>query len=160
MSPALAPDSLGALRDELEVNVLGLLSTTPAFAPVLARNGGGAVVNMLSVVAWFASPFNATYCATKHAADALTTALRIQLRAQNTHVMGVYAGFIDTEMVSNLDVPKVTAAHVAAAMVAGLEAGQDRAMADDRTRQTWASVRRDPAEREAAMQQMWDNRPA
>lgn len=160
MSPALADGGVDALRAELEVNVLGLLSTSQAFAPVLGRNGGGALVNMLSVVAWFTSPFNATYCATKHAADAITTATRIQLRGQGTLVMGVYAGFIDTEMVAGLDVPKVGAADVAAAAVAGLEAGKERVMADERTQRTWDSVRRDPAEMEAAMQAMWESRRA
>ena len=65
---------------------------------LLARNGGGAIVNMLSVVSWFVNPFNAAYCASKHAALALTDAVRIQLKPQRTHMVGVYAGFIDTDM--------------------------------------------------------------
>jgi short-subunit dehydrogenase len=71
-----------------------------AFAPILAKNGGGAIVNMLFVVSWFTRPFNATYAASKHAALAVSDAARIELRKQGTQVMGVNAGFIDTEMVA------------------------------------------------------------
>ena len=73
-SPMLAEDSEAALRAEMEVTVFGMLRIVRAFAPVLARNGGGAMTNMLSVVSWYVFPFNATYCASKHAALALTEA--------------------------------------------------------------------------------------
>ena len=105
-SPMLAEGSEDALRREMEVNVYGVLAMVRAFAPILARNGGGAIVNMLSVVSWFVNPFNATYCASKHAASAVTDALRIQLKAQGTHVVGVYAGFIDTDMAARVNAPK------------------------------------------------------
>jgi NAD(P)-dependent dehydrogenase (short-subunit alcohol dehydrogenase family) len=75
-SQMLAEGSEDALRREMEVNVYGVLAMMRAFAPVLARNGGGAIVNMLSVVSWFVNPFNATYCASKHAALAVTDAAR------------------------------------------------------------------------------------
>lgn len=75
------------------VNNAGAMLT----APMLADNGGGAIVNMLSVVSWIVNPFNATYCAFKHAALAVTNALRIELKAQGTLVLGVYAGFIGGE---------------------------------------------------------------
>jgi len=103
----LAENSEDALRREMEVNVFGALAMAKAFAPVLEHNGGGVIVNMLSVVSWYVYPFNATYCASKYAALAVTDGLRIQLKAQGTHVIGVYAGFIDTEMAAPLRaVPK------------------------------------------------------
>ena len=71
-TPMLTEDSEDAMRREMEVNVYGVLAMTRAFAPILAGNGGGAIVNMLSVVSWFVNPFNATYCASKHAALAVT----------------------------------------------------------------------------------------
>ena len=86
----------------MEVNVFGMLAMSRAFAPVLARNGGGVLVNMLSVVSWYVYPFNSTYCATKHAALAVTDGLRIQLKAQGTIVIGVYAGLIDTDAPWNM----------------------------------------------------------
>src|SRR5579863_704386 len=108
-SPMLADGSEAALRAEMEVNVFGMLRMVRAFAPVLAKNGGGAIANMLSVVSWFTYPFNATYCASKHAALALTEGVRIQLKSQGTQVVAVYAGFIETDMASELagaDEPK------------------------------------------------------
>lgn len=105
-SPILADGAEAALRDEMEVNVFGLLRMARAFAPVLAGNGGGAMVNMLSVASWFTSPFNATYCASKHAALAVSDALRIQLRGQGTHVVGVHAGFIETDMAAHVQGPR------------------------------------------------------
>jgi NAD(P)-dependent dehydrogenase (short-subunit alcohol dehydrogenase family) len=93
-TPVVAENSEDVLRREMEVNVFGMLAMSKAFAPVLARNGGGVLVNMLSVVSWYVYPFNSTYCATKHAALAVTDGLRIQLRAQGTIVIGVYAGLI------------------------------------------------------------------
>ena len=72
----------------MEVNVFGMLAVAKALAPVLGHNGGGVIVNMLSVVSWYVYPFNATYCATEHAALAVTDGLRIQLKAQGTTSSG------------------------------------------------------------------------
>src|SRR5580704_929656 len=102
-SPMLAGDSEAALRAEMEVNVFGMLRMVRAFAPVLARNSGGAIANMLSAVSWFVYPFNATYCASKHAALALTEGVRMQLKSQGTQVVAVFAGFIDTDMATGFD---------------------------------------------------------
>ena len=62
-SPMLAEGSDESMRREMEVNVFGVLAMMRAFAPILAKNGGGTIANMLSVVSWFTFPFNATYCA-------------------------------------------------------------------------------------------------
>src|SRR5579871_5408387 len=112
-SPMLADGSEAAFRAEMEVNVFGMLRMVGVFAPVLAKNGGGAIANMLSVVSWFAYPFNATYCASKHAALALTEGVRIQLKAQGTQVVAVFAGFIDTDMAAGIDRPKTSPQQVA-----------------------------------------------
>jgi NAD(P)-dependent dehydrogenase (short-subunit alcohol dehydrogenase family) len=60
-TPVVAENSEDVLRREMEVNVFGMLAMSKAFAPVLARNGGGVLVNMLSVVSWYVYPFNSTY---------------------------------------------------------------------------------------------------
>ena len=73
-----------------------------AFAPVLKRNGGGALVNVLSVVSWFNAAMQGTYCASKAAESSLTKAVRCELRAQGTLVVGVYAGYIDTDMATGM----------------------------------------------------------
>jgi NAD(P)-dependent dehydrogenase (short-subunit alcohol dehydrogenase family) len=97
-SPALADDAVAALCIEFAVNVIGLLSVTTAFVPIPSSNGGGVIANVLSVVSWYVYPFKATYCASKHAALALTDGLRIQLRSagSNDGVIGNLAEMSQT----------------------------------------------------------------
>lgn len=156
MTPVMADNAASALRHEMEVNVHGLLAMSQAFAPVLARNGGGAIVNMLSVVSWFVNPFNATYCATKHAALAVSDAMRIELKAQGIQVVGVYAGFIDTDMTAGIDADKVSPQQVAERTMAGLREGKDHILADARAEEIWRASRSDPHALAAWMQQSWD----
>ena len=84
-----------------------------AFAPVLAANGGGVLVNMLSAASWRANNRLPGYAASKAAEWSLTNALRIGLREQGTVVVGVHVGYVDTDATKGLDVPKVSAAEVA-----------------------------------------------
>jgi NAD(P)-dependent dehydrogenase (short-subunit alcohol dehydrogenase family) len=157
-SPMLAEGSEAALRAEMEVNVFGMLRMVRAFAPVLAKNGGGAIANMLSVVSWFVYPFNATYCASKHAALALTEGVRIQLKAQGTQVVAVHAGFIDTDMAAGFDSGKTPPRQVAERTLDGIREGRNDVHADERSEEIWQAVRTDPAKLHAQMQQQWDER--
>jgi NAD(P)-dependent dehydrogenase (short-subunit alcohol dehydrogenase family) len=157
-STMLSEDSESALRAEMEVNVFGMLRMVRAFAPVLAKNGGGAIANMLSVVSWFVFPFDATYCASKHAALALTEGVRIQLKSQGTQVVAVYAGFIDTDMAAGFDREKTPPQQVAERTLAGIRDGLDDVHADERSEAIWQAVRSDPAGLHAQMQQQWDER--
>ncbi|WP_429566268.1 SDR family oxidoreductase [Paraburkholderia sp. JPY419] len=157
-TPMLADDSEEALRRELEVNAFGPLRVVRAFAPILARNGGGAIINMLSVVSWYVYPFNATYCASKFAALAMTDAMRIELKAQGTHVMGVYAGFIDTDMAAHVTGEKTAPVQVAERMLAGLEAGQESVLADTAAEELERAVRFEPKRLAAWAQSLWDAR--
>src|SRR5580658_6663956 len=145
----------------MEVNVFGVLAMIQAFAPILAKNGGGAIANVLSVVSWFTFPFNATYCASKHAALAVTDAARIQLRGQGTHVVGVYAGFIDTAMAAELadpSQPKTPPRQVADRTLEGIANGIDHVRADARSEEMWNLVRQNPEQVEESIQQAWDDR--
>lgn len=155
-TPMLADDSEQALRRELDVNAFGPLRIAKAFAPILARNGGGAIVNMLSVVSWYVYPFNATYCASKFTALAMTDAMRVELKAQGTHVMGVYAGFIDTEMAARVTGEKTSPVQVAERMLAGLRAGKDHVLADAAAEELWRAVRFEPERVAAWAQSLWD----
>jgi NAD(P)-dependent dehydrogenase (short-subunit alcohol dehydrogenase family) len=94
-------------RAQLEVNYLPLLATTQAFAPVLAANGGGAFVNVLSVVSWIGMPSLATYSASKSAAWSFTNSARVELKRQDTQVVGVHVGFVDTDLTAGLDTDKI-----------------------------------------------------
>ena len=155
-TPMLADASDVAMRREMEVNVFGTLAMVRAFAPVLAANGGGAIVNMLSVVSWFTSPFNATYGASKQAELAVTDGARIQLKAQGTQVIGVYAGYIDTDMAAGVDADKISPQEVANATLEGVEAGAHHVPVGARAHEIWRARCTAPAELEAAMQKAWD----
>jgi NAD(P)-dependent dehydrogenase (short-subunit alcohol dehydrogenase family) len=159
MTPMLKESSDDALRREMEVNVYGMLATTRAFAPILAKNGGGAIVNMLSVVSWMTVPFNATYCATKHAALVVSDASRIELKSQKTQVVGVYAGFIDTDMAAGIDRPKTAPRQVADRALEGVIARKDHVLADDRAEETWRTSREHPSQLATLQQHAWDTRP-
>lgn len=124
------PSWLPAARQEFDVNVLGPLALTQAFAPVLAANGGGAVVNLLSVASFVAFPPAFTYAAAKTAMHSITQATRSFLREQGTFVAGVYPGPVDTDMATNLPFDKTAPADVATAILAGLEAGVEDILPD------------------------------
>ncbi|XGV94643.1 MAG: SDR family oxidoreductase [Leptolyngbya sp. BL-A-14] len=94
-------------RSEIEVNYLGTLRMCLAFAPVLKANGGGAIVNMLTILAKVSFPLNASYCASKAAALLATQGIRAELASQKTLVVGVMPGTVDTKMSKDFPPPKV-----------------------------------------------------
>jgi NAD(P)-dependent dehydrogenase (short-subunit alcohol dehydrogenase family) len=126
---------LDGARAEMEVNYFGTLAMSRAFAPVLGRNGGGALVNILSVLSWITFPRVTTYAASKAAAWSLTNALRLELLEQGTQVVGVHAGYIDTDMVAGLTEPKISPETAVAAALDGLESGAYEVLADDVSKQ-------------------------
>ena len=132
--------SLDIARLELETNYLSLVSMTQAFAPVLERNGGGAFVNVLSVFSWVAAPLITTYSASKAAAWSFTNAARIELRRQGTHVVGVHAGPVDTDMTAAIDLEKIPPTIVAASALDALEADEPEAVVDDYSRAVKAGL--------------------
>jgi NAD(P)-dependent dehydrogenase (short-subunit alcohol dehydrogenase family) len=95
------------MRSEMEVNYFGTLRMGLAFAPVLKANGGGAIVNMLTILAKVNFPLNASYCASKAAALLATQGLRAELASQKTLVVGVMPGTVDTGMSKEFPPPKV-----------------------------------------------------
>jgi NAD(P)-dependent dehydrogenase (short-subunit alcohol dehydrogenase family) len=132
--------NLDAARSELEVNYFGLIGVTQAFAPVLAANGGGAFVNLLSAVSWVAMPHLTTYSASKAAAWSYSNAARVQLAAQGTAVVGVHVGYVDTDLTAGLDGEKVPASAVATSALDALENGQPEALVDDLARHAKAAL--------------------
>lgn len=156
-APVLAAPDIGAAREEMETNYFGTLRMCRAFAPLLAANGGGALVNILSIVSWFANPLNSSYCASKSAAWSLTNAARIELRRQGTLVTGVFAGVIDTEMGAAFPhLPKVSPQSVVDQALDGIEAGAEEVLCDDRTRSVKAALPDDLALIYPAHQATWD----
>ncbi|MFK4446080.1 NAD(P)-dependent dehydrogenase (short-subunit alcohol dehydrogenase family) [Caballeronia udeis] len=143
MSPFIAAPSMEAARDEMMTNYFGTLYMCRAFSPVLGANGGGALVNMLSVVSWFTHPMNGSYCASKAAERALTDGLRLELAEQGTLVVGVYASFIETDMAAVLDVPKTSADAIARSAIEGVANKQYEVFADARSAEIKAALARD-----------------
>jgi NAD(P)-dependent dehydrogenase (short-subunit alcohol dehydrogenase family) len=133
-------DALAAARAELETNFFGPWLLARAFAPVLKANGGGGIVNVLSVLSWLSFPGVATYSASKAAAWSLSNGLRNELRGQGTQVTSLHVGYMDTDMTRGLDAPKSSPADVARQTLAGVEAGLIEVLADDISRQVKHSL--------------------
>jgi NAD(P)-dependent dehydrogenase (short-subunit alcohol dehydrogenase family) len=121
----IAAADLSAARQEMEVNYFGLLRMCRAFAPVLARNGGGTLINVLSILARVASPAVGSYSASKASALSLTQAVRAELQAQGTRVIGVLPGYVDTDMAQRVTAPKIQPSEVVRATLDALQTDQD-----------------------------------
>jgi NAD(P)-dependent dehydrogenase (short-subunit alcohol dehydrogenase family) len=156
-NPALGAPTMDQARREMETNYFGTLAMCRAFAPVLKHNGGGALVNVLSVVSWFNVPMQGSYCASKSAAWSLTKAARFELRAQDTLVAGVYAGYIDTDMTSALTLPKTSPDVIAARLLAGIENNSEEILADERSQSVHGELFKDDGAFQSNMQKTWDD---
>jgi NAD(P)-dependent dehydrogenase (short-subunit alcohol dehydrogenase family) len=117
-------------RAEFETNVIGALAVTQAFAPVLARQSGGALANVSSIAGLVGFPMIASYSASKAALHSLTQSTRAMLAGQGTYVAGIYPGPIDTDMAKEIELEKATPAHAANAILDGLEAGREEIFPD------------------------------
>ena len=155
-SASLAPGAIDAARAELETNFFGPMRMAQAFTPVLRDNGGGALVNMLSVLSFVSAAQGATYSASKAAAWSLTNALRIELRRQGTLVVAVHAGYIDTDMATGVDADKVSPQSVASQIVAALVAGAEEVLADPISEMVKGALSNDLALLYPTMQAQWD----
>ncbi|PKW12159.1 NAD(P)-dependent dehydrogenase, short-chain alcohol dehydrogenase family [Streptomyces sp. 1222.5] len=138
--PALLEGSFDGARREMEVNYFGTWAVSRAFAPVLAANGGGALVTMLSVASWVANRRLPSYAASKSAQWSLTNAFRLALREQGTLVVGVHAGYVDTDLAADIDSPKILPADVAEMTMAALLDDAPEVLADDVTRRVRAAL--------------------
>lgn len=122
-------------RRIFETNFFGMLNVSQAFAPVLKSNGGGALLNVLSVASWVNDGQLAAYSASKSAAWSLTNALRHELAGQSTQVVGLHMAYVDTDLTRGFEVPKSSAEEIVQQALDGLEAGADEVLADTLTRQ-------------------------
>ena len=140
----LAEDGIAATARMMETNVYGLLRVSQAFAPILKANGGGALLNVLSVGSWLSSPILAAYSVSKAAAWSATNGLRNELREQGTQVLGLHVGFIDTDLTNGLDVPKLAPGFVVERAFAALENGDSEVAIDDFTKQIKRGLSNEP----------------
>ena len=140
----LKEGSVDSARAQLEVNFFGPLRLSLAFAPILAANGGGAILNVLSVATWISSPLLGVYAASKSAAWGLTNGLRYKLGAQQTQVLGLHMGFVDTGMTREIEFLKSQPIDIVRRAFDGLEAGAEEVLADEITQQVKQGLSTDP----------------
>jgi NAD(P)-dependent dehydrogenase (short-subunit alcohol dehydrogenase family) len=131
----LAADSEDVARHIFETNFFAVLRVSKAFAPILKSNGGGGLLNVLSVASWVNGGELAAYSASKSAAWSLTNALRNELAGQKTQVLGLHMAYVDTNLTRGLDAPKSSPEQIVQRALDGLESGVDEVLADEITMQ-------------------------
>ncbi len=146
--PLLTGD-LDHIRLVMETNFFGTLNVARAFAPVLGANGGGAILTVVSALAWFSLDGVGPYAASKAAAWSLTDSIRIELAPQGTQVTGLYVGAVDTDVMAGIDVPKSAPEDIARITLDGVETGLAEVIADAMTAQVKLALSKSPEERYA-----------
>ena len=135
---SLLGSDIEEVRAVFETNYFGALRVAKAFAPILADNGGGALVDIASILSWM--PGSGGYGDSKAALWSATNSLRLELEKQGTQVVSAHLSFTDTEMTSGFDAPKNDPRQVAHAIVDGIERGDVEVLADDDTRYVRAAL--------------------
>jgi NAD(P)-dependent dehydrogenase (short-subunit alcohol dehydrogenase family) len=156
-SPLAAPSTQVA-GEVMETNYFGMLAMVRAFAPLLKKNGGGAIVNILSVLSWFvASPLATGYAASKAAALLFTDGIRVELRSQGTQVVAVHVGLMDTDMTANIDSSaKVSPQDVATRVIEGVRGDQEEVLADEFSHSVKAALASDKKAFYQTIQANWE----
>ena len=129
--------SSAAVAKEFEVNCFGLLHMTRAFAPALVAHNG-AVVNMLTLVAFASMPGLGAYSASKAAAWSITQSIRADFAKRGVQVFGVFPGAVDTDMIRALDMPKAPPRIIAAAVLDGIQADTEDIFPDPMSQALYA----------------------
>lgn len=150
----ISATDLSSAKAEMEVNYFGTLAMCRAFAPVLKRNGGGAIVNMLSILGKVNFPMNASYSASKAAAILMTQGVRAELAAQGTLVIGVMPGTVDTEGTRNFPPPKVSPEVVVQEALQAVVDGVEDVYPGEQAKEMEEQLLKDPKSLEKAMAMM------
>ncbi|GAB3631634.1 SDR family oxidoreductase [Microbacterium shaanxiense] len=141
----LVTGDLAEIRREMDTHFWGTLDVIRTFSPALAVNGGGAIVNILSALSWFAGPGTGSYAAAKAAEWNMTNGVRLELAAQGTLVQGVLLGAADTDIAAGYDGPKIDPRDVPRQALDGLALGSIEVIVDDWTAMVKQSLAGDPA---------------
>ena len=143
-------DPAEAERD-LRTNYFGTLRATRAFVPVIEGNGGGAIANVITIVALAPMGVMAGYSASKAAQHSMTQALRVELRPRGIDVYGAYPAGIDTDMLAGLDVAKAKPEVVAGRILDGIAKREAMIFPDDVSAGAGDVYLRDPRELESML---------
>lgn len=141
----LVTGDLEKIRLEMDTNYFGTLDVVRAFAPVLAANRGGAILNVLSAMSWLSYDGAGAYSAAKAAEWSLTNGIRLELAGQETQVMGLHMASTDTDMMAGFDLEKNDPADVVRAALDGLETDKVEVIADDDSAAVKAGLSADPS---------------
>ncbi|PZF13449.1 short-chain dehydrogenase [Curtobacterium sp. MCPF17_011] len=145
-SGSLLTDDLADARRAVDTHLWGTLDMVRAFAPVIERNGGGAIVNVLSALSWFSAPGAGGYAIAKAAEWNMTNAVRLELAGRGVTVQGLHLGAADTDMMAGYDGPMTDPADVVRAALDGVERDATEVLVDDWTRMVKASLAGDPVD--------------
>jgi NAD(P)-dependent dehydrogenase (short-subunit alcohol dehydrogenase family) len=140
----LVTGDMAKIRLEMDTHYYGTLNVVRAFAPVLAGNGGGAILNVLSALSWFSYDGANAYAAAKAAEWSLTNGIRLELTGQGTMVTGLHLGAADTDL-TDYEGPKLDPADVARAALDGIEAGKIEILVDDWSTMIKSTLAADPS---------------
>lgn len=117
-----------ALRHVFEVNFFGPIAVAQRLAPLIVDNGGGAVINVISLLSWLS--IAPGYSAAKSAFWSATNAMRLELAPAGVEVVALHMGYTATPMTRALQVPKNDPVDVVRSGLDGLEAGDPEVLAD------------------------------
>jgi NAD(P)-dependent dehydrogenase (short-subunit alcohol dehydrogenase family) len=138
-------------REEMEVNYFGTLNMIRAFAPVLEANGGGAIVNVLSVAGAIPTAFMGGYSPAKSAALFLSIIARAELEPQGTSVTALIVGSVDTRMADHVEGAKEDPRTIAVAGLQAMSRGERILDTDTMAVEARAKYALDPVRWERAM---------
>ena len=153
-TPALLLGDLEGVRTELDTNFWGTLSVIRGFAPILAANGGGAIVNIASGTSWMTMPGGSAYSVSKAAQWSMSNGLRLELRDQATSVISVHLGSADTDMGRGVPLDKIDPADVARATLDGVERDDWEVIVDEQAALVKRMLSGDPKDFYAMVDQM------
>jgi NAD(P)-dependent dehydrogenase (short-subunit alcohol dehydrogenase family) len=133
-------NSVETAQWEMTTNYFGTLYMIRAFAPILKQNGGGTIVNLLSIASVVNVPVFNSYSASKAALYSLTQGVRAELAAQRTQVIGVFPGPVDTAMSEGVPLDKIAPIKVAKATLQGIEQDIEEVYPDPVSQNVFANL--------------------
>ncbi|MBE0342393.1 SDR family NAD(P)-dependent oxidoreductase [Paenibacillus sp. 28ISP30-2] len=131
---SLLTGELDDIHLEFDTHVFGTLSMIRTFAPVIEKNGGGSILNILSALSWINIGNSGAYSAAKSAQWGITNALRLDLAPKNIKLAGLHVAFMDTDMTAGIQAPKTSPKDIAKIAIDGIESDLYEIVADDTSR--------------------------
>lgn len=126
---------------EMTTNYFGTLAMIRAFAPILKQNGGGAIVNMLSIASVVNVPVFSSYSASKAALYSLTQGARAELAQQGTLVVGAFPGPVDRAMAESVPLDKAAPIEVAKTVLEAIAQGAEEVYPDPVSQNVFVSLK-------------------